>query len=484
MFTSLSPVSNEAVIKDMIDADLKSERKREMQKGVEYFKAKHDIMSRRMTYFQDGAEIEDKTKANHKLIHAYHRLLVLQKAGYIVGNPIMFSVDGEDDAAEKFANRINELLGEPFNDKANMWVQGAANKGVEWLHPFIDKNGDFRYVIIPAEQAIPIYDTEYEEDLIGFIRYYTITVVDGEKQKKRYRVEVWDNEKVTYYMEQEDQSYELDLTCDPNPRYHWYEWNTVKPDQVRPNSWGRIPFIGLENNDDHIPDIRITKSLIDDYDRNTSDFSNNLTDIQELIWILKGYEGTSLDEFLKNLKGKKAINVNGPDAGVDTATAELPSEAREAHLNRLEDDIFIFGMGINPKSDEFGNSPSGVALKFMYRLLDLNADILIRKMKGSLREFMYFVTTYINLKDKTAYDYTKVKFTFKKSMISNDVELVQSVRDSEGVVSKKTQLEHHPFVEDVEEELKRLDEERKAGESEEYEGLGRGKPKEPGTDPE
>ncbi|CAM4185639.1 phage portal protein [Paenibacillus alkaliterrae] len=457
--TADSPISDTSVIKDYIDEDLESPRKTEMRKGSDYFKAKHDILQRKITYLSDGQEIEDKSKSNHKLMHPFFRMMVLQKTGYVVGNPIVFSVEDKGTEAEKFEQRINELLGEVFDDKANMWVQGAANKGVEWLHPYIDKDGNFKYVIIPAEQIIPIYDTEYEEELQAIIRYYSMTVVDGAQKRTRYRVELWDKEKVTYFMQQADNTYALDA-IDPNPRYHWYSFNTTSPSEMKANSWGRIPFIALENNDDQIPDLRFTKTLIDDYDLNASDFSNNLSDIQELIWILKGYEGTSLDEFLANIKTKKAITLEAdPESGAETARAELPKDARDSHLDRLEDNIFIFGMGVNMKTDKFGNSPSGIALKFMYALLDLNANILIRKMKSSLKELMYFVTVYINMVDKTSYDHTKVKFTFNKSMITNTSEAIDNAQKSKGVISDKTILENHPWVDDAGEEEERIAEE-------------------------
>jgi SPP1 family phage portal protein len=468
--SAASPITDSTIIKDYIEADLKSERKREMKQGVNYFKAKHDILSRKITYIKDAQELEDTSKANHKIVHAFHRTMVLQKAGYIAGNPIVFSVDGEDTQSQAFQKRVNELLGEPFDDKANIWIQGAANKGVEWLHPFIDKDGAFRYVIIPAEQIIPIYDTDYEEDLRYIIRYYSMTVVDGNKTKQRYRVEMWDHEKTTYFMQQDDDTFALDALTTPNPRYHWYTINTSTPEERKPNQWGRIPFVALENNDDLIPDLRFTKTLIDNYDLNVSDFSNNLSDIQELIWVLRGYNGTDLDEFLQNLKTKKAITVDaGEGTGASTVSAEIPKDARDSHLDRLEDNIFTFGMSVNMKTDKFGNSPSGIALEFMYELLNLNANILIRKMKGSLREFMFFVTAYINMQDKTQYDHTKVKFTFNKSMITNTAEGITNAKDSVGIISDETIVEHHPYVDDPKKELDRLKKQRE--EDAQYGGL-------------
>lgn len=451
-----SPISDTKVIQDYIEDDLASEHKREMQDGWNYFHAKHDIRKRRITYKKDGQEVIDETRANHKLTHPFFRLLVLQKAGYIVGNPIVFSVDGDDKASEDFENRLNELLGERFDDKASMWVQGSAAKGVEWLHPYIDKDGQFKYTVIPAEQIIPIYDTEYEENLEAIIRYYSITVVNGDEKKIRYKVELWDKDKVTYFMEQDSGSYIMDDTMDPNPRAHWYSFNTNSPETIVDNSWGKIPFIALENNDEQIPDIRFTKSMIDDYDLNGSDFSNNLSDIQQLIWVLKNYDGTSLEEFMHNLKTFKAIKVEG-EGGVTTESVDIPKEARDSHMDRLEDNIFVFGMGVNMKTDKFGNSPSGVALQFMYSLLDMNANIMIRKMKNALRDFTWFVTEYINLVDWTQYDAQLVRFTFNKSMITNTAEIIDSTTKSKGIISDKTILENHPWVDDVAEEERRLE---------------------------
>jgi SPP1 family phage portal protein len=81
-------------------------------------------------------------------------------------------------------------------------------------------------------------------------------------------------------------------------------------------------------------------------------------------------------------------------------------------------------------------------------------------MKGSLREMMFFVTAYINMKDKTQYDHTEVKFTFNKSMITNTAEAITNAKNSVGIVSEGTILENHPWVDDVSEEKKRLEEEK------------------------
>ena len=51
--------------------------------------------------------------------------------------------------------------------------------------------------------------------------------------------------------------------------------------------------------------------------------------------------------------------------------------------------------------------------------------------------------------------------------IRNDAELVQMCRDSTGIISQKTILKNHPFVTDIEEELRQLEKERQEAEEKE-----------------
>src|SRR5699024_3502088 len=88
-------------------------------------------------------------------------------------------------------------------------------------------------------------------------------------------------------------------------------------------SWGRVPFIPFKNNSDSVSDIWRYKTFIDAMNRRTSDTQNMFDASVELIYILKGYEGTSMAEFKKNLKYYNGIIV-GEEGGVDTIRIEVP----------------------------------------------------------------------------------------------------------------------------------------------------------------
>ena len=112
------------------------------------------------------------------------------------------------------------------------------------------------------------------------------------------------------------------------------------------------------------------KTIIDALDKRLSDTQNTFDESVELIYILKGYEGENLKDFMHNLKYYKAINVDGEGSGVDTIKAEVPVESVKEYLKMLREYIIEFGQGVDFQQDKFGNSPSGIALP-TYSNLDL-----------------------------------------------------------------------------------------------------------------
>lgn len=428
------------IIKEYIEKHKKN--KSSIVEGVMYYFGKGDITKRVIyMYDENGNKVVDETATNNKIASGWHKLLVDQKVSYLVGDPITIaSKSGKDITA------IQETLGEEFEDILPELVKNASNKGREWLHPYIDEEGNFDYIIIPAEEFIPIYEDNTKKRLTAGIRYYQL---DDEVTK----IEVWDTEQVTYYEMIKGEIY-LDVNEPVNPAPHFYYGSNGY-------GWGKVPFIEFANNEERVSDLAFYKSYIDSYDLLVSDVANTLEDIQSLILVLKGYEGTDLVEFLVNLKKYKAVNVGDePGSGVDALKAEVPVDAVRTQLDRLTQDIFNFGQGVNSSPDKFGNAPSGVAIKNLYSLLDMKASVLERKFAKGLEKFIWFICEYLSISGKGDFDYKDITFTFNKALLVNELEMVQMAQQSMGVISHQTILENHPWVKDPNEEKKRLEEEQ------------------------
>ena len=283
-------------ILDLITQDLSSEKKLHIQEGVNYYASKHDILENVNYYWVDGVQNQDITKSNYRIPHPFHKMLVDQKASYVAGNPIVVSIAKGDvvnpkkltpaeqaakNAAEEYQKTLVEHLTNKFDDLMNDWIIGAANKGEEWIHFYIAPDGSLKFIICPAEQIIPVYDTQYQEDLMYVIRFYEYELIDETgKHQTRYKVEWWSKEEVEYWVQLVDNSFIHDPAYEVNPGPHWFEVNTATPGVREALSWGRVPFVVLLNNSEGTTDLQPIKALIDAYDKVKSGWINDLADFQ------------------------------------------------------------------------------------------------------------------------------------------------------------------------------------------------------------
>jgi len=426
-------VSDEKIVADLI----MNHNNLSMIEGVRYYNNENDILRRKAYRFDGGVKIEDETKQNRRLNHNWHKLLVDQKTSYLLGKPIRISADDMELTAT-----INKNLGEGFDDVLCELSKGASNKGIEWLQLFINENGGFDFAVIPAEQVVPIWDTSLQKKLVGLIRYYEVKRVVGGSELV---IEWWTDNSVKHFVR--DTSGSVDFVKED---CHFYKNGAGF-------GWGKVPFIPFKNNEEMISDLKFYKNLIDDYDLCVSDLSNNLAEVQEVVTVLKGYEGTDLREFSENLRYYKVIKVApGDGSGVDKLEISIPIEAKREMLDRLEENIFTFGQGINVKSDKFGTSASGVALKFLYSLLDMKAGITERKFAVAIKEVLWFLCEYVAMTGGGIYEPSTVAVVFSRRLIANELELAQIAEGSKGIISDETIIAHHPWTEDVDFEMKNV----------------------------
>ncbi len=226
-------------------------------------------------------------------------------------------------------------------------------------------------------------------------------------------------------------------------------------------SWGRVPFLILKNNRSSTTDLEHIKGLIDAYDLISSEGTNNFLDLVELYWMIAGYGGETAHAIAKRLQINKAVHISDASGKIEAKQIELPVAGRLEYLKMLRKDIFHFGMGVDTDSDKFGNAPSGVSLKFQYTLLDQKAGNMIAKLKKVIKELLWFVTDDYNRTHGTNYNADDMIVDINKNIITNDVEIINMIQCSKGIVSDKTLLAMHPFVTDVNAEMQEMEAEEK-----------------------
>lgn len=433
-----------------------SAQKKWMLTGERYYSVENDIQARKITRkLSNGKVVEETYKANNKLAHAKYKNMVDEKIAYLLSRPVTFDADTEDDGT--YVELVKDILGKHFQYQLSGLGYEASNKGIAWLQVYIDEHGELKTMVIPSEQCIPLWKDRTHTELDTIIRVYPTTVWEYDTRKTVTNVEVWTEQDVTYYR--------LDgklLIAD-------YEKNNDNGGPVAHyktgdiwDSWGKVPFIPFKNNRVEQPDIKFVKSLIDGYDLSRSEAANYVEEVKNLIFVLKGYGGQDIGEFMRQLNENRAIPIDDPeDGGVDTLTPQMDITALREHYEQLKRDLIEDGQSVNKDVDKFGNAPSGVALKFMYSGLDLKCNLMETEFAIAFEKLLYFVDEYLQITGRGNYAQVDMNIVFNRDMAINEAELIQNCNDSKGTVSDKTILAHHPFVSDMEEELTRMEEQRK-----------------------
>lgn len=391
------------------------------------------------------ADTDPLRNADNRVSHNFHQLITDEKVAYMFTNPVLFDV-GDKDTNKK----ITEALGDDFKSESAYLCTNATNNKAGWLHYWIEDN-EFQYATVETEQCIPVFDGKLKKKLIGFYRYYEVLEEDERYNTKSYVIfELWDNKHCEKYKFKGNLS-GTGLTYMPEA-FEEFEHNLEE-----------VPFIEFKNNRNMISDLKKYKDLIDIYDKVMSGYANDLEDIQQLIYILENYGGEDLKEFLGELKRFKTVKTEtGADGrtngGLKTLSIEIPVEARNSILEILKKQIYESGQALQQDNEDFGNA-SGVALKFFYRKLELKAGLTQIEFEKGFSKLIRAVMKFLNISDWKTKTITQ---TWTRNMISNDLENAQIANESKSneTISDETILKNHPWVENPEEELKKLNKQK------------------------
>lgn len=416
-----------------------SERRRQIAIEKRYYE--NDNMIRDKGILPDNTD--PMRNADNRVSHNFHQLITDEKVSYMFTNPVLFDVQ------DKNTNKqITKTLGDDFKSESAYLCTNATNNKVSWLHYWIEDNR-FQYAVVETEQCKPVFDGKLKKKLIGFYRYYEVVEEDERYNIKPYVIfEFWDNKHCEKYKFKGNLS-GTGLTYMPET-YEEFE-----------HDLGEVPFIEFKNNRNMISDLYKYKDQIDIYDKVMSGYANDLEDIQQLIYILENYGGEDLKEFLGELKRFKTVKTEtGADGktngGLKTLSIEIPVEARNSILEILKKQIYESGQALQQDNEDFGNA-SGVALKFFYRKLELKAGLTQVEFEKGFAKLVRAIMKFLNISN---WETKPIIQTWTRNMISNDLENAQIAVESKDIISDETIIKNHPWVEEPENEIQKVKEQK------------------------
>lgn len=394
-----------------IQEDKVSTKKNLASIGQKYYDADHDIMHYRMFYFNaDGQLVEDTTRSNVKISHPFFTELVDQAVQYMLSgeNGIIHS-----DIPE-LQIRLDEYFDDDFICELNDVLTGTMAKGFEYMYAYMNKDGKLSFECADSLGVVEVREKDTDDGCAYVIYWYVDKLTKENKVIKR--IQVWDENQTTFYVQEEEGKLILDESEPINPRPHVI-YKKDGDESIYYENFGFIPFFRLDNNKKQWSGLKPIKDLIDDYDIMSCGLSNNLADFDYPLHVVKGFQGDNLDELQQNLKTKKMIGVD-PEGGVEVHTIDIPYQARQAKMQEDEKNIYRFGMGFNSAQLGDGNV-TNVVIKSRYALLDLKCNKLEIRMKQFLKKIVKVVIGEINRIDGTDYQVADVWFDFKREVMTN-----------------------------------------------------------------
>lgn len=464
--------SDLAFLYTILQEHLGSQKLKDYREADEYYRNRNTKIKQktRFIYIEDKKEIVT-TLSNTQSAHAFMKKLVNQKAAYLLGKP--FSISTEQKNLNK---ELGDIFSKAFYRRLLKIGKEAIKYGIGWMQVFYNEEGLLDFKRIPAVECIPFWkDTDHTE-LEAFMRTYTVNwYQEGGKKTEIRKVEYYDGTGA-YFFEVKDGKLVPDSDKPIFNGHFTIEKEVAMKDENggeigrtekvnEPQVWMKIPFIGFKFNDDELGILTFIKDLIDDYDKNNSDVSDQLQDTPNAVKVVKGYNGESKAEFAHNINVYRTVFVD-EGGEVSAIQTSIDIQAVNSHLERLRKDIYEFGGGVDSQKDS-QNMASGVALKFRYADLDLDASFMGTEFSASMEQLLWFICADLEARGKGKYDPDEVSIVWNKDMAQDEAEIITNINNSNALLSRETLLANHPWVENVEKEINKM-EAQKAADAKEF----------------
>lgn len=426
----------------------------------------YKIITEAERYYRNRSDVQRKTnrfknRSNTKIEHPILKKLVDQKANYLLSKA--FTIESE---SETYAAALNNYFDLPIREKIKSLGKGAVKSGIAWLAPYFDpKTSTLKWMRLPSDEVIPEWRDAEHTELDAYIRVYNQVVYEGKEKKVIEKIEWWDvNGVKKFYADGNGETPKPDY----DPETGQYEFPHFFLGDKGQN-WETVPIVWLKYNEEELPLQYFIKDLIDDVNWQTSVTSDVLRDVAKFVFALRGYGGQDLAEFVMDLQESLAIKLDA-DGGVDKLEPTINIDAVMAFLDKNRRDLYDYANSVDTKDPDLGNA-SGTSINFRYMDLDTDCAALGAELKGALARMKLFIDAAFAIAGKGDFSEESFEITFNADMPVNETDIIANVVASEGTVSKRTQLANHPWVVDVDAELKELKKEKEEALAEFGEGL-------------
>lgn len=389
---------------------------------------------------------EDTDAINNRINNDFFSEIVDFKTGYFAGVPIAYSYSNTQDAKDEIGESLRDEAHKAISDfitRNNMYdvdmetTKYASICGYSGRLLYLDDGIERVMPIAPYEAAI-LSNTDISEPKYA-VRYYTTTAIDGTVY---YKVAFYGPDSIKHY---EGTS---------------YYGLTELVDKEERNMYDTCTLQGIANNKELVGDAEKVLELIDTYDRNISDASNDLESFSNAYMVIENLMLDDNDIERAQANGILQVNTGAYNGKVYFLTKDMSDTYMSNQLARIEKNIYRFSKTPNLSDEAFGTA-SGVALKFKLTGLEAKCGMFQAKMV-SAGVYMFKALANSLAKKTIKIEPLQVIMDFSRNFPLDLLSEAQAVGQliSTGVVSKRTAISQLSFVDDPDYELDLIEEEK------------------------
>ena len=355
---------------------------------------------------------------------------------YTFGEPIQYN-----NVTEDFINNMVKI-DEDSHNVALAIDQSIFGKAFEYMQ--INEEGEVELINLSPMNTFVIYSNDIvPKPLLGV---YIMEEYDEESEEESYTVLCWSN--MFAY------------------KYYGQDLDKLQLTEVIQHYFGGVPIIELKNNKEEKADFADVIGLIKAYEELQTDrIIDKNQFINKLLVIVNSSLGDTDEEFQESkkiLKEGGILELSG--SGENTPSAQFISQAfNEADVDilkkSLESDIFRMAKIPNLADESFSNAQSGISLKYKLYGTEIIAQEKERNFKKMLRTRLEMINNIYNLKN-TGMELGDIDIIFTRNIPTSAGEKLQELQGTEGILSLETRIMKYDPEIDIEEELRRIQEEK------------------------
>lgn len=422
-----------------------------ISKSFEYYSDQQDILKDghgRMELGYGGNLQPVKSSAiDKRIMDNQYALAVDKKKNYLFGKDVRLVSENR-----AYQEKITEIFDKDMMALINDTATSTILASEAYWYPYLDEQGNLRFEKWDPRQVYVFYKDQGKKQPDSFVRFYQTVYFNGKKEETVDHLDFYTPRGITQWRNGElIEELRPYVTINGAPSDYWEGRLPLIIWRLNPSK--RIPFKGIKGAQDALNELKsqIVNNALED-ERTT------------LLWI-ENYSGNAENETFDETQTRlrKKINdrgiiftetIDGVGGGVRTIQINFDPEKRILVANMLKQTIVENLRSFDAKVFRDSGNPNMLNIKSAYSDMMEDASEMEKEFQVGLDQVIYFINRHYHLDGD-------VDFLFDKTMMINEGEQIDNINRSAELLSLKTRLAKHPWVDDVDQELAYLEQERK-----------------------